>query len=783
MKNLLNRIRIRGCLLWVFGGLALVAFGNSPEAENKEVNYRKMVSTGVSAMEQHQYERAKTLLEGGLAHIPSDSTELRGAVLKRLRNLHIVNLKDPATGVKYGKSLVELIKRAPGGEGGKLYEAYSMVANGYSRLRDTVNVRVYADSTRLALESEGVTAADRVKGLRNIGVAYKKIVPVSEIAAIYKECVDISRKNRLASDLLAALNMYANALAEMEDYETAINVYKERYDLTVKLLGPKSEDAMWAGFNYAYILGLGGKVETGVQFYLETAAKSRGEIAERLRYLPSEQRVQYTDRLVHMVSLMIPYAYTFNQREGALSQSAYESLLLTKGLYLASERGAAEIVAAKGSAEDQALLEKLNKLHLKLTEEESRKTQNLSVISGLASEIKELDERIASSCAAYGDIASFGRIDYQVVTNSLKEGEVLLDFSNIRSGGSVKNIYCFEIRRGQRYPRLHKLFKEDEVYALLKEDGGDWSRLYSGEGGESLRTLIGEKLRGIIGGAQTVYYVPAGMTHKIALEAIEGGDGLLGDRYRFKRLSSARELLNPKREYQIHSACLYGGLDYGDSPQEGMKEGNSRSVYGELKHSLTEVEGIRKELGRKRIIKMFTGGEGSKESLLGIAGSSPDLLHISTHGYYYPTDSKGCPVWMANYKDPLMMSGLIMSGGNLGWTDKEPGEGILNGSEISRCDFSNVKLVGLASCYSGDGPSSYEGIFGLQRAFKKAGAGSILMNLWEASDKATACFMSAFYKELLNGSRDRHVAFEKGRGEVRKRFVDPYYWAGFVLID
>lgn len=76
-----------------------------------------------------------------------------------------------------------------------------------------------------------------------------------------------------------------------------------------------------------------------------------------------------------------------------------------------------------------------------------------------------------------------------------------------------------------------------------------------------------------------------------------------------------------------------------------------------------------------------------------------------------------------------------------------------------------------------------EGIYGLQRAFKKAGVKTVIMNIWEASDVATQCFMTNFYKDLVSGSKDRHKAFNYARDEVRKQYSSPFYWAGFVMVD
>ena len=79
-------------------------------------------------------------------------------------------------------------------------------------------------------------------------------------------------------------------------------------------------------------------------------------------------------------------------------------------------------------------------------------------------------------------------------------------------------------------------------------------------------------------------------------------------------------------------------------------------------------------------------------------------------------------------------------------------------------------------------PNLYDGIFGLQRAFKKAGVKSILMSLWQIDDKATSEYMSLFYKNFSEGSTV-HDAYTSTIIEMKQKYPDPYYWAAFILLD
>uniref|UniRef100_UPI0040279517 CHAT domain-containing protein n=1 Tax=Candidatus Cryptobacteroides bacterium TaxID=3085639 RepID=UPI0040279517 len=85
----------------------------------------------------------------------------------------------------------------------------------------------------------------------------------------------------------------------------------------------------------------------------------------------------------------------------------------------------------------------------------------------------------------------------------------------------------------------------------------------------------------------------------------------------------------------------------------------------------------------------------------------------------------------------------------------------------------------MSACETGLGHATPEGIYGLQRAFKKAS----VVNVGEASDVASSLFMTKFYKDLISDGNDIHSAFRTARAAVQKRYPDPYYWAGFLLLD
>ena len=127
------------------------------------------------------------------------------------------------------------------------------------------------------------------------------------------------------------------------------------------------------------------------------------------------------------------------------------------------------------------------------------------------------------------------------------------------------------------------------------------------------------------------------------------------------------------------------------------------------------------------------------------------------------------------------------AGSNRTWQGDYPQQGledgILTAAEISEMNLFNTELVVLSACETGLGDiNNSEGVFGLQRAFKLAGAKTIIMSLWKIPDKQTSMLMQAFYKNWLSGM-NKNEAFKKAQLELRSQFPEPYYWAGFVMVD
>ena len=224
-----------------------------------------------------------------------------------------------------------------------------------------------------------------------------------------------------------------------------------------------------------------------------------------------------------------------------------------------------------------------------------------------------------------------------------------------------------------------------------------------------------------------------------------------------------------------------------------------------LKHTKEEVDIIGEELNKANWkCVLDSAAMGTEESFKALSGRKIGCLHISTHGFYYNKEEADNARYkfmlidncMVSAEDKaLTRSGLVMSGANHILEDEKlpdnVEDGILTAKEIADVDLRGLDLVVLSACQTGLGDIAQgEGVFGLQRGFKKAGANSILMSLWEVDDKATQILMTQFYRNLLSGQSKRQSLLnaQKNLREYRNAngeqcYNSPKYWAAFILLD
>ena len=327
--------------------------------------------------------------------------------------------------------------------------------------------------------------------------------------------------------------------------------------------------------------------------------------------------------------------------------------------------------------------------------------------------------------------------------------------------------------------------------------------------------LIWSKLEPYIKEASDIYFAPDGLLYQMNIEVFQDADGKrANEKWNLHRVSSTRELCMEKPEIELSSAALYGNLTYemdstamvaqsrayrrADShiPTRGfVMDSTMRAGWNKLPATSSEISTIRSTMQANGIeTAVYTLDEGTEESFKALSGKRTPIIHIATHGFFYKDEeTKGKAFFetlsMNHNNQPdnsLKRSGLILAGAQKAWLGEpipdDVEDGILLAEEIATMDLTGTDLVVLSACETGLGEITSEGVFGLQRAFKKAGVQTLIMSLWTVEDEATSLFMREFYKQWLGG-KSRHDAFISTQKFMQNKYADPYYWAGFIMLD
>lgn len=566
-------------------------------------------------------------------------------------------------------------------------------------------------------------------------------------------------------------------------------------------------DALWSLANFE---GLSGKPEIGKAYFTQSVDINKKTVIDQLHYVSVQERDAFWYSFAPKMWHMISYALKAGEQNTTFTEKSYEALLFSKALLLESDRAMAVAIHAECNQEEQKIYQEMVALQNRLKALSNDYEKNKVEIDELHQKISQQNRVLTPIISKLG-YNTFLTMGYENVRQLLDDEEILLDFTDFETDERIHQYVAFVINKEQKHPKMVKAFTEEDISKTLQGKPIVW--LYIEPFASKIRSKVWSSLSKAVKGKKTIYYVPSGLMHQISLESIPTEDGtLLGEHYHFVRLTSAREIDRIKHQPSIKksiTATVYGALKYDVDTWVMANEAKQyetepllamnkkRTVTGngkrdELPNTKTEVEKIKEVLNQSHVrVTMRTGIKGTEESFLAMSGKAPNILHVATHGFYYTPEKAMDIDYLKGYQDAMMLSGLIMSGGNRAWTGQKIPKGVLGGvmtaNEIACMDLKGTDLLVLSACQTGLGVATSEGLYGLQRAFKKAGVQTLIMALWEVSDVASKDFMIKFYEELVNKENgwDKRKAFNNAIVHMKNdsRYRDPYYWAGFIMLD
>ena len=712
--------------------------------------------------------------------------------------------------IRLGKQALEIRKNTLGEQHPDYAKSLLSLADFYSKSgKKDESIKLVSNAMEIDRQTLGDNHPAYAASLSNLAMYQSENGNYKEAIRLATIAMQIDEYNVGTShpDFASSVSNLAVYYSNDGNYKEAIRLESIATDIRQKALGEDHPLYARSLNNLAAYNLIAGNYAVATEQLSKRYEITNSYILKNFATMTAQERTNFWSIHSTFFNYALPFA-AYKNPTSAQSILAYNGQLFSKGLLLNAELEIQKLIEKSG---DQKLAERFNKIrsdratldHLYQTPAEKRHIN----ADSLAAVIEKEEKQLVESSKELGDYTNSLAINWKDVQNKLTDKDIAIEFADFNDDGKHSYI-ALVLKKDMAAPQTVK----------LNVNTADPATFYTTT---DLYNQIWQPLQKYMQGLSNVYFAPSGQFHSIAIEYLPDDSGeLMAKKYNVYRLTSTRELAIDKPVNNEKKAAVYGGIVYNfskgnwqdlknskdeivaefrDIPDfdDEEEEGTQRAGIGFLKGAQVEAETVTDILRDGNYLVSFgTNIQATEESFKQLSGTGVKLMHIATHGFYEPMGKKKSfsdflTTGNQNNKEDLSLSrsGLFLAGASSALDpakrkDIPEGveDGILTAKEISRLDFQGLDLVVLSACQTGLGQITGEGVFGLQRGFKKAGAQTIVMSLWKVDDAATKDLMMGFYENMTHGMSKRE-AFAKAQDQLRQDYPDPKKWAAFIMVD
>ena len=734
--------------------------------------------------------------------------------------------------IELGRQALNIRKQTLGEKHPNYATSLNNLANYYSGLGDyNKAVELGTMAMNIRKQTLGENHPDYALSLSNLAFLYSDLGDYNKAIEIGTKATDI-HKHALGENH----PNYANSLSNLANYYHYLGNYNQAFEIGIQAMNIRKEALGENHPDYASSLSNLASYNYQCHNYQEAyrlLSKSiriqKHIVLSMFKEATSRTRQTFWNKNNAEFDFFLSFCLKAHDQERNGELYDY-SALFTKGLLLNAETNARDVILESGDTAIVKQFDALQSVRIMLNKQYEKPIAERTLNCDSLENVAELMEReLIKSSKAYGDFTRSLTITWKDVQNELADGDVTIEFVSSpfpdNDNDSVMYI-ALALKKGYPEPKLIPLFEEKTLKELSNDNPNDAQQLFH---------LVWNPLLSELEGTRNVYFSPSGALYNIGIENLPiSAEERMSDRFNMYRLSSTRLLALHPHSTSERKTALFGGLDYEMSPQD-VASNNLKNAYhsefiaqnrdasadfmerggfGALPFSLKEVKSASKLLEANGYeCHLFEGKDGTEEAFKSLSGKKVKVVHLSTHGAFVPKKEAKNTKQKNNFRfirfddaapqaqeedQSLTRSFLVMAGGNmLKNYDSIPegiDDGILTAQEIAHTDLRGCDLVVLSACETALGDITNEGVMGLQRGFKKAGANTILMSLWKVDDQASSLLLTKFYENLLSKKMPKIDALKKAQDYVRnyeievegkkeKIFSDPKFWTSFILLD
>lgn len=644
------------------------------------------------------------------------------------------------------------------------------------------------DSADLFLRLSGPSHPDTLEALLFLGEIERATGKPGEALALYTRVRDgrvQSLGTREHVEVAEAERRIGDAHRELGAYPEAIHSYRDSDQLYLALLREDHPD------RHEGLYGLGlAALASGDNEAAKEAASRCLEIEFRnfeamLRFTDERQRLAYQD--------LFKSHHLFAQLGAAEEVAGF--LLRQKGVVMDSLIAEAQLSRESSDPEVEEARRALASARAEYRAAFLGSDRSGRALADLDQLVRDRQRTLISLTGAKDFDQPVEVPNVATLRAALAPDEILLDYLRYRR---YEGLATFEERYGVAVTNatsttFHDLCaaeESDELIAAMVPFFGAGN----GEGEESdrtareLMTSLFQKLLAPLGDTLTnpskLIVCPEGALSFVPFACLVGADGrFLIESHDIRYVSSARELLRSASPPDPgKGAILVGNPDFGSgtaptvgvADRRGLLASFSAASLALVADNLTPLEGAEEEVGilapvmeeQLRLPVVTVKGARATETDLRAGVARPHLLHIATHGLYLPSavetvpersrEVPFIPKEVAGFQNPMFGSCLALAGSSdtvAAWSkgivpDPES-DGLLMANEVAELDLTGTLLVALSACDTASGEATKgDGVLGLRRGFRMAGAENVISTLWPISDAATVAIMRQFYEGL-----------------------------------
>jgi CHAT domain-containing protein/Tfp pilus assembly protein PilF len=656
--------------------------------------------------------------------------------------------------------------------------------------------------------------------------------------AMFRHALNLAEKGlgQEHTSVTPYLNDLADTYCTTGEYEKGERLYERAlavHERKSAMSHPAAQDTL---FGLARCAEAQGRLSDAAKLQTQASELEEHYVALNLSVGSEREKLAFLAELSSRLSRNVSLHVSLAPHDRAARDLAALSVLRGKGRVQDAMSASLSALRQRSGPEDQKLLDQLNDANAKLAklilegpEQKATPAEYQEQTKRLEEQREDLEVEISDRSAGFFERAQ--PVTLAAVQALIPEDAALVEFAvyrpfdpkapdNGKAYGEARYVAYVLRHQGEvQWKELGEVRTIDGAIEALRRSLGDPQRRDVSELSRALDEKLMRPLRSLVGDATQLLISPDGELNLLPFQAlVDERNRYLVERYAFTYLTSGRDLLRLQVARESKSAPLViANPAFGESAPEQNAQATTKEQTARATTKPAESQARRRSVSDARslselyfpplggtaeeadaIRKLFPDahlltGEGATTTALKQT-VAPRLLHIATHGFFLQT-----PQAVANARaraamttpgvgaaaerdNPLLRSGLALAGANRRGAAATTDDGILTALEASGLNLWGTKLVVLSACDTGLGEvHNGEGVYGLRRAFVLAGAETLVMSLWPASDYSTRTLMTSYYRNLKQGL-GRGEALRQVQLEMLKRApkLHPFYWANFI---